>query len=542
MKRMIRGLALLLVLCVLLCGCDYAKLLEEIQSVQGNQNTEVSADYISFSDMVYERPDLDAFEDALRDIEARLQSKKSVAYVADGIWEFYWLYDSFYTNYTLAHIHYCMDLTDAYWTQEYNFCSENSYLADIALEDMYRMLAASDYRDNLEGNAYFGPDFFDYYDGQSYWDETLTALVEQEAQLENEYYALQNESMDAESYSEEYFTKYGSQMEELFVELIRVRQQIAEQFGYEDYVQYAYDSYYREYTPAQAEAYFVQIGQDLVGLYRSAMESDVWDVGEESCSEEQTLAYMQNAAENMGGQIADAFTLMKAAQLYDIRYSQNKYTASFEAFLDTYGEPFLFVNPSTYNVDKLALAHEFGHFASDYICGGNYAGVDVSEVYSFGMELLSTCYAENGADLEKYKVADNLCIMVEQAAFALFEQKVYGLTGEDLTTENVQKLYEEICTDFGFDSWDWDSRDYVTIPHFFTSPMYVASYVVSCDVAMQIYQMEKAQTGDGLETYLMCLESHDESILQFVETHGLENPFADGRSSCLKTTFQENLS
>ena len=103
--------------------------------------------------------------------------------------------------------------------------------------------------------------------------------------------------------------------------------------------------------------------------------------------------------------------------------------------------------------------------------------------------------------------------------------------------ENVQALYEDIGLRFGFDSWAWDSRDYVSVTHFFTNPMYLMGYVVSNDLAMQIYDLELGEAGAGLSLYEQCLESQESYIVCFAEQYGLESPFAPGRLEKVSAHF-----
>lgn len=540
-NRMLRIVAILLALCLLLSGCSqWDTILKELRSSMYPQDSQRI--YIRFSDMVYERPDPEVFQQELEKLRQGLKGDADLGQVVDHINRFYALFDEFYTNLNLADIHYCKDLTDSYWEQEYQFCSQSQPAVEAALDELYRTLAASRFRKTLEGDNYFGEGFFAGYDSESFWDETFTALTEEEYRLQNRYYELSSQALGVEPYSEEYFTKYGTEMAQLFVELIAVRQKIAQYLGYDSYVDFAYENYYyRNYTPQQAEQYFRQIGKELNTVYCAVNGSQAWDAGSQFCTEKETFAYVKDAAQRMGGTVAEAFRFLDKAQLYDISYGENKYNASFEVYLDSYGEPFVFTSPALQGSDKLVFAHEFGHFANDFVCGGSYAGTDVSEVHSGAMEYLSLLYSEDAQALEKYKLADSLCVFVEQSAYALFEQEVYALSGVKLTVENVQKLYTDICTDFGFDSWAWDCRDYVTIPHFFTNPMYIASYVVSNDLAFQIYQKEKAEPGAGLKIYEACLESEDSNIMQFAMTYRLEMPFADQRVASVRKTFEDEL-
>ena len=266
--------------------------------------------------------------------------------------------------------------------------------------------------------------------------------------------------------------------------------------------------------------------------------SGIWEESAAYCSEEENLAFLKQAAKNMGGTIWEAFQLMEAGTLYDISYGENKYPSSFEVYLTSYYQPFVFLYPQQTQYDKLAFAHEFGHFCNDYACYGSYAGVDVLEFYSLGMEYLAVCYGEETQMLSRLKLADSLALFVEQAAFASFEQQMYGLTGEDLSAEGLYALYEDVALAYGFDSVGYDRREFVDITHFYTNPMYIISYVVSNDAAMQLYQMEQRESGAGLALMEEVLDSQESWFLAFLEEAGLESPFAAGRLQEVRQTFE----
>ena len=232
---------------------------------------------------------------------------------------------------------------------------------------------------------------------------------------------------------------------------------------------------------------------------------------------------------------------MERVGLYDISYGENKYNASFSVFLVSYYESYIFVNPSMMVWDQLTFAHEFGHFCSDYAAGGSIAGIDVAEIFSQGMEYLSLCYAEDAEDLQILKMADSLSVYVEQAAYASFEHQVYGLEEEELTVENIRALFEQTCNAYGLDVWQWDSRRFVEITHFFTSPLYVTSYVVSNDAALQLYRMEQEEKGTGLKLYQSQLATEESGFLAFVEAAGLESPFVEGRLAETRKMLEELL-
>ena len=495
-----------------------------------------------FRQIHYTRPDMDALEAQLQTICNQASTETDLETLLDGIWGYYTLYDDFYTAYALATIYYYQDLTNSQWEEEYTFCMENTTVVDAGLDRLYRALATSPLRDALESDEYFGPGYFDYYQGETIYDSILMGMMEEEAQLLGQYYAIVSQASDVDVYSTEYLDAYAADLMEIYLDLIELRQDMADYLGYADYVQFAYDFYfYRDYTPQQVTSYLADIRAELVPLYTEYLQGDFWDTDLPTSSEEETFSYLSSMANAMGGQIREAFRIMSSGKLYDISYNPNKYNVSFEIYLPSYLQPYIYVCPTGTVFDDLTFAHEFGHFCNDYLSYGSIAGVDVAEVFSQGMEYLSLCYADNGQALTELKMADCLCLYVEQAALASFEQQVYGLEGEALTAENVQLLYSQICQAYGVAGEDWDSRSFVTIAHYFTNPMYIISYVVSNDAALQLYELELAQKGAGVA----CLESNlttmHGQLLAFLKDAGLTSPLEPSRLTQVKQLLQDTL-
>lgn len=551
MKKLICMLLVLSLAASLLAGCQ----LPELPDIDvGTDVTEASKppsleamkeqvrnQWTAYKDMTYARPDVDALEAMVQDAADAAQ-QGDVELTMDMVYEFYDGYDWFYTHLSLADIRYSGDLTDEYWAEEYNYCMEASVRVDAALEDLYYTLAASPILEELESEAYFGKGFFDAYQGENVWDEGYTALLEQEAQLQNRYYELSEMALEYRYGSEEYMEACGNEMVELMVQLIALRQEIAAYLGYTDYVQFATDYYYyRDYTHAQAMDYLAEIRDELVPMYRQLNNSMAFYIDYGRATEAQSYEYVRSMAENMGGTVADAFARLDKAGLYDIRYSDNKYNSSFEVYLTSYNSPFVFMNPAGDKYDHLVLAHEFGHFCNDYAARGCYAGIDVLEVFSQTMEYLSLCYADGGKELTRMKMWDSLCLFVEQSAFASFEMQMYGLTGEELNAENLRALYARVAQEYGFDSVGYDDWEFVGITHFYTSPMYIISYIVSNDTSMQIYQLELETEGMGLACLEKNLDTDCYYFLEFVEDAGLVSPFAEGRVATIRQTLEDGL-
>ena len=514
MKRTL--IALCLVLSLLLTGC--------LSFLPGSTR---------FSDMAYSRPDITAMESALDNLEAVIPTATSAKQIMDAFWPFYEHYEAFATAYHLSFVHYAGNMADIYWSEEYLYCMEKATWVEAAYDQLLYDLADSPLRDALESDEYFGAGFFDAFEGESLWDETLTAMAEEEAEILSRYYDLTTQPGE---YSQDYFATTGYALEQLYVELIQVRQEIAEYTGFDSYTDYAYQCLHlRDYTPADSTAYFAQVRRELVPLYQALPEAPAL----KPCTEKENLRYLQDMAKDMGGVIYQAYLSMTGRELYNISPGANKYPASFELYIYSYNAPYLFLNPTQLTGDQFALIHEFGHFCNDYASYGSYAGVDVSEFFSQGLEYLSLFYGQQDPELERYKLRECLEIYVSQSAYGDFEQQVYQL--EEPTVASVRGLYAQVAEDYGLCADGWDSREYVLLPHLYTSPMYIVGYIYSNDAALQLYQMEAERKSSGTGLYAMHLSTQEATLLSFLESAYLESPFAEGRIEKVRDTLKEKL-
>lgn len=542
-KSHVRLLSLLLAAAMLIScvplRASALSLLEWLFSDSKETSSDTSAEdpeLVRFSDMVYTRPDLDELQSLLDEAASRA-AKKNAPAILDAVYAFYDAYDWFYTNSALADIHYSADLNDDYWAEENEFCTASASQVDQMLTELNTTLAASPCRSRLE-KLFFGEGFFDSYDVDGDWtpDEQLVELLNREAELVSQYYT---QSAKTTSLFGSIFPPYKA-MAQTLVDLIRVRNTLAAYLGYDSYEAYANDYLYaRDYTPEQVAAYLEEVREKLTPLY---LEAEFGTSDYREYSEADTLEYVRRAAQAMGGTVLEAFELMESAELYDITKSSSKYNSSFELYLPSYQVPFIFMNPDGSAFDQLTFAHEFGHFCNDYALGGSYVGVDVSEIFSQAMEYLSLCYVPADESLIATKMVDSLCTYVEQACYARFEQEMYRIEETELSVQALADLYADTAAAYGLTDYGYfDSMDFVTITHFYTNPMYVSSYVFSNDAAMQIYQLELDNAGVGLECYLNNLDNAEGYFLAFLESAGLESPFADGRVEEAAQIFRQIL-
>ncbi len=530
------------------------------------------ADIPRFDDMDYVRPDTGALEAAADAVGTALSAGAALDDVTALLDECYNEYYNFSTMYTLAEIRYLRDLTDEYYGAEYSWCGENWSVVQQQMERMYTLCATSDLAAELEREYFWEGFTADYGEGSAQmYTERAVALMQRESELLNAYYdltaqpqiVLDGESVDYESYLSgadadeyaravnEYYRQYNARFAGIYIDLIRTRRAIAEEMGYESYEAMQYASYERSYTPAEAAGFVAGVREKLVPLYEELMALDPGgNIIYSYMSERRLMKTVGAAAESIGGDVREAFEFMRAHGLYSLEQSDTKASMSFTAYLDSYDAPFVFVSPYCDTEDILTLAHEFGHFLDSYYNYNAYESLDLSEFFSQSMEyivmgrLSDVLDGEELSMLRRIKLVSTLDTYVMQSSFAEFEQRVYALPDEELSAEAINAISLDTAKEFGY--YDGVSEDYYAmswadITHFFESPFYVISYVVSSDAAQQIHALDCENAGAGLEKYLEMLPREYETLLDTLAAAGLESPFAPGRLDAVERQLRAEL-
>lgn len=594
-KRLVLLLSLLLALSVLLQGClmpfpsdrfDYLteETTEPTKPTDRGEPAEADSylpydefprpeeaelEPVAFEDMEYTRPDAAALCKALGELEKLVKNGGSFDEVGAAFEAAYSDYSLFNTMDSLSYIRHTIDLNDEYYETENNWCEEQSPLIEQALEKCYIAMGQSDLRDRLE-EEYFTEDFFDFYDeNQIYSNDRVVKLMQKDNDLQAQYMALQSdqtiewngeevlyediigdESLDYDSYLmayQLYYNKYNPQVGEIFAEMIRTRNEIARELGYDTFADFAYSYYYdRDYTPEEAEDYLSDIAAELAPMYFYAVYGAQ---NTTPCSTDEVLDLFEKTVYRFGGEFATSYEFMQAYDLMDITDSSSKMPGSYVTYLSSYQMPFLYVSPTGKLDDLLTCCHEFGHFVDGFVNCNGTSSIDCNEIFSQGLEFLSLSRAQLDDDereaLTISKVADSLMTFVSQAAYAEFELRAYALPDDQLNTEGLNALFLECMEEFGQSYTGMEdiiAPGWIDIQHFLIAPYYVISYCVSNDAALQIFQLEE-ENGTGLETYRALMStSSGNTILALLEENGMESPFEPGRVEELADFFEDYLS
>ena len=511
-----RVLSLLLCLLLPLMGCDqaravagsYARIDDGWRSAHG---------HTAFSDMVLSYPDPDEVMQAL---DAALEQaaeggdERTLAEVYERELR---AYNQLVSAVSLAYVRHCQDVTDEDRAKEYGRLNGALYAIQHGLNRLekalmdrwgYHLERGAAYAESLERSSRQN-------------GERLLRLREKEDDLCRRYERLDaeyrldfrgrtwtveelaaDESLSLQEFLaalDLYQLGKNRAAGELFLELMAVRRQLADEGGYPSYGAGQYAAFGRNYTTEQALKAAETVKAVFVPLYarlRERCENDLRYLGGASFREDEFIAAMSEAAERVVSGAGEAWWYMLAYGLYDSRPSERKLKGSFTTYFAAYRCPFLFTQWTDDASSAFTMIHEFGHFLSYYLNPeGTYYGaenLDLAETDAQGFELLML--AEYDALFGRYAAAARLCCLVNALYAVLsgfmedeFQQRAYAL--KDPTVEDLNRLYGQVAKDYGFDRmFGYEGREWTEIGHTFLFPFYYVSYGVSMLGAMSLAQ------------------------------------------------------
>ena len=383
-------------------------------------------------------------------------------------------------------------------------------------------------------------------------------------------------SLDSEgqsAYYNQFIQKYNQQFGELYLELVSLREQMAQALGYDSYTQVAdLDMLRNSYTREDIKTFREDIKQTIAPVYRSYLEDFyrraenrdqpgyVYLLGEQSPvpqgSWQETLNQFEQLYQQMSEQTGECYSYLLSHEFIDAEPSQTKANVTFSTLIYSLNTPFLFANMNGSAEDVFSISHEFGHcFAmwQQLKLGSQQEGrsMDVSEIHSQAMQMLTLpyyeiFYGEDAGTARKYDVYTMVAGILTAAMNDEFQEKIYE--NPQMSVQELNELYKELAMEYGlvvespyFDMESF-SMGWFTTNQYFDTPFYAIDYALSGCVAMEFLQMGLEDYTQALETYLSLVQQNsDYDFMTVLEETGLSSPFETEQMGALAQTMEDFL-
>ena len=591
-KAILRALlmCLALLLCISICACsdssdktDIDKG-DDVSDVDKNEDQDDAKIEIPasgnfdrnakhFKDIIYKRPDTDALVTALTDVSSKIRENNSdYPSQLNLIVELEDDYSEFLTMYSYANIAISRDSSDIKFKEEFEYLSTVYPKIVQTVEDMMVAAASSPHAKEFEKD-YFGDDLIEKYgDGGKYTD-ALVALLEKEAELEAKFTSLSTATVkisfgsttdtydniekslrdkhgkDSLAYTaaiakcDALYDKAVSNLSaDILVDLIKVRRLIADECGYQSYAEYAYGEIYHDYDPEEIEDFLDEIAEHALPIYRTLANKVFYDFFRTAKPAKANYAKVANRLgalyREIDSDLSNTYSYMLHYGLFDIDTSKNNRTdGAFTVYLDDFDSPFVFMTSAENVSDYMTLSHEFGHFYDSFVNYDAPASMDLLEVSSQGLELLTLSRLEDVLPSDEYKylyyheMQNAFLTLIFQGLYSKFEHKAYALEYNEITKEKLATLVTESAREMGLNPEYYSDVSSVIVPHIVLYPFYVQSYTTSIISALEIFFMEEESRGDGITAYkaLINRTDGDGDFIKQLSLAGLDSPLKDGK-------------
>lgn len=404
------------------------------------------------------------------------------------------LYDELYKEYlkiydltSICELEINIDYTSEYYAEEFKYMKEIGILCEDALCGAMNEVVNGPCKDKFKNHL--SVEMFRDFSEYEKLSDRLIDLKNQEHALVVEY--------DSLEYDDDFFEKAS----EIYVQLVKIRKEIAKEYGYDNYCDYAdVESFDRDYNTDELNNFHEAV--KILHNYTIDLDIDSidyldikYDSGEENQIE--NLKTMFYGKSDLIDEAYDYFVDNKLYYMDDKDTNFNgAFTMSFYANETVYIYEYLNNDPS----DITNLCHEFGHFVNMYhvpnpnpiFTDGCY---DLFEIHSTTLELLSghflTEVMDDEYDAYQYRniFANMSFAIINGCAVDEWERVIY--TSDDMSTEEMCDLFVKIFKQYNCEEYDDETikRYWTIIPHIFESPLYYISYATSAFAALQLWQI-----------------------------------------------------
>ena len=543
-----------------------------------------------FSELEYVRPDAEAIKARYAEATQKVKEAKSADEVIALIKECDEYDDKLQTMVTLVYVRNTLDTTDKFYEDEMEFINNTvpelmPYF--VAFGDA---VSTNPFRDKLEERI--GKQFFTSIDLQKKgFCEANIPLMQRESALTTEYqkmmatcqidfdgqtlnlYGIQKyfEDDDREkrraavkAYSD-FYHSCEPRLEEIWSELIEIRNEMGRNLGFENYIPLGYINQGRsDYGMEEVASFREQVRTELVPLCEKLYEAQRKRLGvDELMFWDEKKVFPDGNAQPAGD---DDFMIEEARKMYhsispetgefidfmiehdllDLKNKPNKAATGYMTSLPSLKAPFVF---SVFNGtigDMQVLAHELGHAFAGYMAmreqefSANFSeSTDIAEIHSMSMEQFAYPYSEQffGKDADKYRLAhlqEAITFVPFGVAVDEFQHICYAnpqLTPKERTLE-WKKLEAKYMPWRKYDKDDeffnrggmWYHK-----LHIFLYPFYYINYTLTTMGAMEFKKKDHENHEAAWEDYLrLCKCGGSMSYLETLRYANLAVPFEEG--------------
>lgn len=548
---------------------------------------------MKFSQMPYERPDLEAVKVQLNEFNERLARAESYESAKAVFLERETYEKHVDTMESLVSIRHSIDTRDEFYDDEMKFWNTSGPVLEEYRQEWNKAMLESPFRPQFEeeyGNVMFikaemakktfAPEIIPDLQKENELATTYEKLLASaQIPFEGNMYTLsqmtpfKNDADDdrrlaAWKAEGQWYKDHQKELDDLYDQLVHVRDQIGRKLGYDGYTELGYYRMQRNcYGKEDVERFRAAVVKYLVPVADEVCREQAKRIGRayplsfadaalkfrsgnpKPCGEpEDILAQGKKFYDELSPETSRFFNTMLDQELLDVLSTPGKEAGAYCSSIADYGVPFIFANFNGTQGDVEVVTHEAGHAFAAWMNRDRvpysqiWPGMEACEVHSMSMEFFAWPWADGffGEDTRKFKyshLAGALTFipygtMVDHFQHIVFEKpnmtpkERHGVWKELLGIYMPwMKLDGEIP--FYSEGEGWQRQH-----HIYSLPFYYIDYCIAQTVALEFWAMIQEDQKNAWEHYMAYTRQGGSRVFtELLEHAGMVSPFDE---NCLK--------
>lgn len=527
-----------------------------------------------FSQVEYQRPDGESVVQFIRKAQQQAQDDLLPLGLLHSLRKIGDATEDYYSMMTIAQIRNYADVNDTFYSAEMEYLDTWDARIQSEYNQLFKMIQQSRFQ-SMTKEIYGSSGAEDMQMSAQSSSKEILSLQEQEKKLEAQYYyeyaqatvttpegEVLFSSLDSQgqtAYYSQFIDRYNQTLGTLYLELVSLRDQMAQLLGYDSYTEVADLNMHRSsYTREQIQQFRELLKQTLVPVYGGYLEDFyrraenqtsagyVYLMGEPSPTPQgdwkDTLERFSQVFSQMALETGECYEYLLSHGFIDAQPSQTKANVTFSTLIYSLNTPFLFANMDGSENDVYSISHEFGHcFAiwEQLKRGSRSEGrsMDVCEIHSQAMQMMvlpyyEVFYGEDADVARRYDVFTIVSGILTAALNDEFQEQIYRQP--QMTVEQLNELYLELALEYGlvvespYSDLETFSKGWFTTNQYFDTPFYAIDYSLSGCVALEFLQRSMEDSQGALDTYLVLVrQDAGYDFLTVLEKTGLQSPFSE---------------
>ena len=381
---------------------------------------------------------------------------------------------------------------------------------------------------------------------------------------------------EAEKARWNFFSQNKAQLDSIYDRLVKLRHQMAQKLGYDNYIGLGYKRMQRiDYNEADVARYrdevvakVVPLAQKIIDRQAEKLNLDRICFWDESVFDLQgnpkpqgdhdwMLGQAQQMFNAMHPELGSFFETMVEGNFMDLKTRPGKAGGGFCTGFPTAGVPYIFANFNQTKGDVEVFTHEMGHAFQawqsrnlpliDYL----WPTLESCEIHSMSLEFLTWSQMDKffGDDADRFRqihLAQSILFLPYGCAVDHFQHLVYA--NPEATPQARNEMWQQMearylpWREYGDLEYPAQGGLWQEKQHIYCSPFYYIDYTLALCCAMQFWLKAESNFDAALTEYIaLCQRGGKAPFQSLTKSANLVSPFQPGSLAEVVTKAQDFL-